>query len=189
MKMNLLLVFVILNIQSFSQEFPQIITKDSLSKDIPSEYAMLDSASGNLNRDEYRDLLIVFKKHDESETSDVNDNPVDRPLLIYLGKPDGKYQLVARNDKTVMCYSCGGMWDDPYEGLAIKNGYFTIEHYGGSAWRWSRYITFKYSEKDSKWYLHKDGGDSYHANDPENVEIDIKTVDDFGIVEFEVFEY
>ena len=189
MKINILLIFVILSTQSYSQEFPQTITKDSLFKNIPSEYAILDSASGNLNRDEYRDLLIVFRKNNESETSDVIDNPVDRPLLIYLGKPDGKYHLTARNDKAVLCYGCGGMWGDPHEGLAIKNGYFTLENYGGSAWRWSRYITFKYSEKDSKWYLHKDGGDSYHANDPENVETNIKTVDDFGIIEFEVFEY
>ena len=189
MKMNFLLVFVIISVQSFGQEFPQTITKDSLFKNIPSDYSILDSASGNLNRDEYQDLIIVFKKNDEAEISDINDKPVNRPLLVYIGTPDGKYQLVARNDKAVLCYNCGGMWGDPYEGLAIKNGYFTIEHYGGSAWRWSCYITFKYSEKNSKWYLYKDGGDSYHTSDPENVETKVKTVDDFGIIEFEVFEY
>ncbi|MBU8892163.1 MAG: hypothetical protein KOO66_05255 [Bacteroidales bacterium] len=189
MKIKLLIFLSLLGTRTIGQEFPQTITKDSLFENISAEYAILDSAYGNLNRDEYPDLLIVFKKNNESEISDVIDNVVDRPLLIYLGKPDGKFSFVARNDKAVLCYDCGGIWGDPYEGLAIKNGYFTIEHYGGSAWRWSRYITFKYSEKDSKWYLHKDGGDSYHNSDPENVETNIKTVDDFGIIEFEVFEY
>jgi len=189
MKIKLFLFFSLLGIQASSQEFPQTITKDSLFKNIPSNYSILDSVSGSLNRDEYQDLLIIFKKNNEEELSEIEDNPVDRPLLIYLGNSDNKYHLTERNNKAVLCYSCGGMWGDPYEGLAIKNGYFTIEHYGGSAWRWSRYITFKYSEKDSKWYLHKDGGDSYHANDPENVETKVKTVDDFGIIEFEVFEY
>ena len=189
MKIKLLLVLAFVGLKSFAQEFPISLTKDSLAINIPDAFSILDSVSGDLNRDEYKDLLIAYKLINEAEVSDVIDNPAKRPLLVYLGQEDGSYVKAARCDYAVMCVDCGGVWGDPYEGLAIKNGYFTVEHYGGSNWRWTRYITFKYSESDLKWYLHKDGGDSYHSSDPENIETSIKTVDDFGIIEFKDFEY
>ncbi len=189
MKTKLLIVLSVISLHVFGQEFAQEINIDSLDIYTPEGYAILDSSFGDLNRDEYKDLLIVFNRVDESDISDVIDNPADRPLLIYTGNEDGILNLAARSDKVVLCVDCGGVWGDPYEGMVIKKGYFTLEHYGGSNWRWTRYITFKYSEEDAKWYLHKDGGDSYHSGDPENVETILKTVKDFGIVEFEKFEY
>jgi hypothetical protein len=71
----------------------------------------------------------------------------------------------------------------------IKNGYFSIEHYGGSAERWTRTITFKYSTTDSSWYLHKDGHESFSAVD-ENAKKTTKiyTVKDFGKVKFTDFD-
>ena len=189
MRISFVLFIMFIGNQIFCQGFPKVIYKDSLTRSTPNSYEILDFVSGDLNRDEFNDLLIAYRKKEEVEISENTGEDVSRPLLIYLGNIDGFYYLTARCNKAVLCSSCGGMWGDPFVGLVIKNGYFTIEHYGGSAWRWSRYITFKYSETDSNWYLHKDGGDFYHALDSENVETEIKTVKDFGIIKFENFEF
>ena len=77
---------------------------------------------------------------------------------------------------------------DPFMGIKIKNGYFSVEHYGGSSWRWTRIITYKYSKQDKEWFLHKDGSESFHASEPQKVETKIKTTKDFGQIKFEEFD-
>lgn len=155
---------------------------------VPEGYALLDTTAGDLNLDPVPDLVVVLKKKDEETTSDVSEHPELRPLLILLGQADRTYQLAARNDKAVYCVDCGGMMGDPYMETVIKKGYFSVEHYAGSAWRWTRTITFRYAPADGKWYLHKDGGDSFHAAEPEKVKTSVKTVKDFGKVPFEQFD-
>ena len=155
---------------------------------VPKDYSILDTATGNLNLDEYPDMILVLKKNGEEKTSDVVDHPEKRPLLILVGQPDGTFKLVARNDNTVYCVDCGGMMGDPYQGITIKNGYFSVEHYGGSAWRWTRIITYKYSKAENYWFLHKDGSDSFHATEPEKVESEILTTKNFGKVPFDKFD-
>lgn len=160
----------------------------SFSKFIPSGYSVLDSALGNLNGDNLTDAILILKKNGEEKTSDVVDNPEKRPLLILTGNPDNTFTLAARNDNTVFCVDCGGVLGDPYNGITIKNGYFSVEHYGGSSWRWARIITYKYSEAEKGWFLHKDGSESFHASNPEKVETIIKTTKDFGKVPFVNFD-
>ncbi len=155
---------------------------------VPKDYSILDTATGNLNLDEYPDMILVLKKNGEERTSNVVDHPEKRPLIILVGQPDGTFKLVARNDNTVYCIDCGGMMGDPYQGITIKNGYFSIEHYGGSAWRWTRIITYKYSKAKNYWFLHKDGSDSFHASEPEKVESEILTTRNFGKVPFDKFD-
>jgi hypothetical protein len=108
--------------------------------------------------------------------------------LILLGQADKTYKLAARNDNTVYCVDCGGAFGDPFDGISIANGNFSINHYGGSSWRWTRFITYKYSPADKNWYLFRDGGDSFHASEPEKVKTTIKTVKNFGKVAFEKFD-
>ncbi|MBT4969295.1 MAG: hypothetical protein HOM80_09840, partial [Bacteroidetes bacterium] len=119
-----------------------------------SGYSILDTTSGDLNRDSFKDLIVIYIKDTEEKTSDVIDNPVYRPLLIYIGQSNGTLKMTAKNEKAVLCYDCGGVMGDPFSQVVIKNGYFTVEHYGGSSWRWTRFVTFKYSTSDSNWYLH-----------------------------------
>jgi len=78
---------------------------------------------------------------------------------------------------------------DPYVSIVIKKGYFSIEHYGGSSWRWQRIITYKYSPVDKEWYLHRDGTVSFNAGDPDKTtEITGRTAKDFGKVRFGDFD-
>lgn len=125
-------------------------------------FTLLDSASGDLNNDGYRDLILILKNHTEVEMSDTT-----RPLLILHGSKNKTYTLIARNDHIVLCQACGGVMGDPYASLVVKHNYFSVEHYGGSNWRWTRIITFKYDLKTKQYVLHKDGGESFHTSDPD----------------------
>jgi len=170
--------------------FKQVV--DNLTSELleflPTNYSVLDTVSGDLNLDGINDYILVLKKNGEDTLSNVIDNPEKRPLLILLRDKNNKLKLVRRNDNTVYCIDCGGMMGDPFMGITIKNGYFSVEHYGGSAWRWTRIITYKYSKQDNEWFLHKDGSESFHASEPEKVESNIKTIKDFGNVKFEEFD-
>ncbi|KAF2509109.1 hypothetical protein [Flavobacterium foetidum] len=149
---------------------------------------MLDTASGDLNLDKIKDLIVVLKKNGEDTLSVDIDNPERRPLLILLRDKENKLKFARRNDNTVYCIQCGGMLGDPFMGITIKNGYFSVEHYGGSNWRWKSIITYKYSKKDKEWFLYKDGLESFQISDTENVKTEIKTAKDFGRVKFQDFD-
>jgi len=144
-------------------------------------YEILGFAVGDLNRDEFpTDAVLALRKTDEADED-------ARPLLLLVRGPAGQLSFAGRNDNVVLCAECGGMMGDPYSGIVIKDGYFSVEHFGGSAWRWSHIVTFKHADEKLGWTLHKVGGDSFHTADPEAVETKVKTVADFGLVHFATF--
>jgi hypothetical protein len=152
----------------------------NINQFVTDGFEVLDTASGDINLDGILDLLIILKDKDEHKKGDEK-----RPLLLLIRNKENKLSLSYRNDNVVYDISSGGVFGDPYEGITIKNGYFSIEHYGGSNWRWTKIITFKYSKSDNNWYLHRDGGESYHTSKPEKAETKVKTTKDFGKVTFE----
>lgn len=159
-----------------------------ISNQLPKGYEILDATSGDLNKDALPDWVIILKKPNEDKTSDVVDHPEKRPLLLFTGTANHHFKLMARNNNAVYCVNCGGMMGDPFQAVTIKNGYFSVEHYGGSGWRWTRIITFKYNPADKQWYLYKDGGESFHASDPDNSKTKVLTQKNFGKVAFERFD-
>jgi hypothetical protein len=173
---------------AYKTDIQKIALSPDISAFIPAGFSIMDTARGDLNLDGLNDLILVLKQNNEAELADSLENPVNRPLILLLGKADNTFEQARRNDQVVYCLNCGGIWGDPYNGITIKNGYFSVEHYGGSNWRWTRIITFKYSAKDKEWYLHKDGGDTYHTSDPDKVETKVQTTKDFGIVKFAAFD-
>lgn len=184
-----LLLFSGLSLQAVAQAPKlKVNTPPALKQFVTTGYDVLDITYGDLNRDAYPDAIMVLYKIGEEKTSDVIDHPEKRPLLLLLGQADKTYKVAARSNNAVYCVDCGGQMGDPFTGISIKKGYFSVEHYGGSGWRWTRIITFKYSPVDKRWYLHKDGGESYHATDPEKSETKVKTVKNFGKVPFERFD-
>ena len=151
-------------------------------------YSILDTATGDLNGDAYADKLLLLKKGGEDTSSDVSEHPEKRPLLLLTGQAGGTYKLAARGDNTVLCVDCGGVMGDPYMQLVIKNSYFTAEMAGGSSWRWTRTVTFKYAPSEHNWFLFKDGHESYHSSEPDKVETKLYTAKDFGKVSFSQFD-
>lgn len=191
----LLIVFLCASI-SFGQKANKSTIKSETLTDLPDElkefvppgFSFLGGEKGNLNLDKFPDIVLILKKDNEKETSDVIENPEKRPLLILLGQADKTYKLAARNDSTVYCVDCGGAFGDPFDSISITNGNFSVNHYGGSSWRWTRIITYKYSPTDKTWYLFRDGSESFHASEPEKVKTTIKTAKNFGKVPFEKFD-
>ncbi len=186
--MKLLFSILLIASNASGQDFKKEGAFSFLTTFQPDGYVILDTASGDLNRDEYRDLIVVYKHSDEKNLSTGPEEPLPRPLLIYIGQGGDSLRLAKYSQTAVYCLECGGVFGDPFSRVVIKNGYFTIEHYGGSSWRWTRFVTFTYSPQDTTWLLHRDGGESYHTSDPDNSTQTMKTVKDFGKVRFEDFD-
>lgn len=146
-----LLFFIIISQVFYAQE-------SKLKSFIPEGYKILDSTKCDLNQDGFTDYIVILKNDKETVESEMK-----RPLLIIEGNKTGTLKMVAKNDDVVLCFDCGGIFGDPYSGITVKKNYFSIEHYGGSNWRWTRIITFKYDQKSQKYILHKDAGESFHV--------------------------
>jgi hypothetical protein len=155
---------------------------------LPAGYTVLAAEPGDLNRDALPDWLVVLHRPDEQKTSDVVAHPTKRPLLVFVGGAGGTYTLAARSDNAVYCVDCGGMMGDPFMHLTIKKGYFTVEHYGGSAQRWTRFVTFKYDPTARTWLLHRDGSEQFDATDPEHSTTTATTTKNFGRVPLAKFD-
>lgn len=174
-------------VSSYKMMEDEVPVPAALRKYIPKGYEALNITVGDLNLDKYPDLIMVLRKKGEESTSDVNDHPEKRPLLIFTGQANKTYQLAARSDNAVYCVNCGGMMGDPFTGITIKKGYFSVEHYGGSAQRWTRIITFKFSAADKNWLLYKDGHERFYATEQDKPKTTIYTAKDFGKVNFDQF--
>ena len=119
----------------------------------------------DLNGDGRVDFILVLEK--ESPAKDQDEFPVDqRPLLILLRGADGKLTLAKRNDQIIMCSLCGGAFGDPFASVIAKRNSFSVEHYGGSAWRWQYSYQFNYSRIDKTWQLVRVQELSFHAFEP-----------------------
>lgn len=170
--------------QTFTAAPEAVATVALLSRLFGQGYTVLDTATGDLNLDAWPDKIIILKKDGEDSISGAL-----RPLLILTGLEHNQYKFETRNDSVVMCQDCGGVFGDSYEHITIKKGYFSIEHYGGSSWRWSRIITFKYLKDQNGWVLHRDAGESYQISNPDNTEEIITNKADFDKLPFEKFSY
>ena len=144
-------------------------------------FAILNTTFGDLNNDAYIDAIVVLKHQDEEK---INKDKA-RPLMLFLGQVDGDFKLHKRNDKLVDCFRCGGAMGDPFQDIVIKKGYFSLEYYGGSAWRWSKVVTFRYNKEQKDWFLHRIGEHYFNASDPEKVTKKMKTNKDFGVLPFD----
>jgi len=196
MKFLIITVLFTFNIsaQNFNKEPIKLNAKDQILKFIPSGYQILDTVRGNLNNDNYDDYIVVLKKYNEEQLSrTANTEDLKRPLIILVGTSENKLILKGRNDNSVLCISCSGaIHGDSFEGIKIKNSYFSIEHHtvGGND-KWSRIITFKYDSSKNNWFLHRDGMEFFGWNPDQNGEAIIKTGEtiltrkNFGTVSFE----
>lgn len=166
-----------------------LILHEEIMRYIPDSMEILDTSSGNLNLDAKDDLIVILKTKNEQDREDVYDNP-NRPLLIFIKLVDGRYQFKGQNNKLVKCIRCGGSMGDPFVDVVIKNGYFSVEHYGGSRERWMQTTTFKYNKAEQNWLLHRDAEEvidvmSEDSDEPKTISSTMKTAKDFGIIKFQ----
>jgi len=129
----------------------------SLSQDfrsfIPNDYDTLYDgvARGDLNKDGIEDIVIVIGskwEQDENWSEKASDSNVAPRLLIILFGTDSGYVQIAKNDKAILCKDCGGIFGDPFAGIEINKNVLSINHYGGSNWRWGYTHKFRFQDKD-----------------------------------------
>ncbi|TDW52200.1 hypothetical protein EV144_101888 [Flavobacterium sp. 270] len=172
------------------------VAADNLKTFIPKDYEAINVAKGDLNLDEFNDVILVLRKSTEETTSNYNENKPDkRPLLILLGQKNNTYKLAFKNDNAVYCIDCGGVFGDPFTGISIKKGFFSIEHGISGGHHWENISTFKYNKAKENWFLYKDHYLNYVLNSDTSdnaealvVDVDkLKTVKDFGEISFQNF--
>ncbi len=171
MKTTVLFLFCCLAKTAFSQQTEK--TPPEINAFIPAGFEVLDFAKDDINNDKLVDYILVCKSKKEAE-----DGGLPRPMLLILQDANKKYKVVKRSDKIIMCAGCGGVMGDPFSGIEIKDGNFTIQHYGGSSWRWSKDATFRFDGKNN-WVLNLEKNMTFHASEPE------KTLREYSIPENE----
>lgn len=127
---------------------------------------LLAQAQADLNGDGRPDYVFILEKQ-KAKDDDPDIETGQRPLFVALRGTDGRLTVVKRNDKVVLCSTCGGVFGDPFASLDVDGKTFTVSHYGGSNWRWSNSYKFGYSRRDQSWQLTQVEESSYHTSDPE----------------------
>ena len=154
-------------------------TADAVPRDVQpfveKQTTVLAVERGDLNRDGREDAIVVLEPRDPEQS---------RPLLILVRDEKGALRLAKRSAKIVGCHDCGGAMGDPFQGVTIEKGRFTVEHYGGSSWRWSSSFTFGWSRRDASWQLIRVEHSSFHASDPDSEKTTVHTPPkDFGLID------
>lgn len=140
---------------------------------IPDSTSVCQAYSGDLNRDNFDDIILRFKKENESETSEH--------FYLFTGQNNGTYKLIAQNDNIELDNVDGHSFDK----IVIKKGYFSLEYSGyGNTSGTYEIVTFKYSEADKNWLLHRVGSKFVHRYGDGNSKEEITTPKDFGKILF-----
>lgn len=157
----------------------QKVETGTISDFILPGYSILDSALGDFNGDKRPDMVLILKNIHEEDSTELT-----RPLLVLMGKAGGSFLQIGRNDSIVLCKGCGGVWGNPFDGLTVKGMFFSIEHYGGSRYRWTKVITFRYDDKLKNFVLYRDAGINYDNTNPEVVDDVLYNKTDWGKLRF-----
>lgn len=180
-------IFLCWLMQSNAQKLYDNLPK-TISIFLPDKYKMIDTTQGYLNHDNIKDIIIVIEPIVET-VSAGNDLSGNRTLLILFGQTGRTYKLYAKSKEVVKCNMCGGVAGDPFAGIEITKGYFTVKHFGGSTSKWEDAITFKFNKHKRKFYLHRREITNFNPEDLENEDEKkiITTEKDFGIISFEAY--
>jgi hypothetical protein len=112
---------------------------------IPDNYSIVDSVSGDLDKDSFKELVVAYNTGPENEIDGV-----PRELVIYKLK-NNKWTEWKRSSQALYGSRDGGMMGDPFGEIEIENGILLISQYGGSSWKWG--FTDKYRFQDGGFYL------------------------------------
>ncbi len=151
-----------------------VMLRMKIKNHIPDSTYEFRAYSGDLNHDIFDDIILRFKIRNEPESSEH--------FYIFIGQNNRTYKLVEKNDSIELDGADGTVFDK----IVIKNGYFSLEYtgYGNTSGSYN-IITFKYSEEDKNWLLHRQGSTFVHRYFTEEKPTEnISTQKDFGKILF-----
>ena len=132
---SLLLLTLCFGVKTFSQTIP-----------IPINYSIVDTASGDLDKDGIPELVVAYNTKKPKEDNES----VPRELIIYK-KQDGQWTVWKKSLQALYKSKDGGMMGDPFGEIVIKNNILLISHNGGSSWKWGHTDIYRY--QDGAFYL------------------------------------
>ncbi len=193
--MKLLIFFILLlaSKTTFAQKFsfPKLTVESSNPmSNLPEKWNVIDSASGDLNKDNQQDLAFILEYQTAVEEQRAYGNyeielikEVQKPrlLVIYFKVKNSKYQLALQNNDFILRSEEGGKMGEPLKSMSIADNKLSLSFEGGNDWRWKLNYDFEYQLKvwalvnANNVYYHKDSGEMVDKQ-YDFVERTIKTV-------------
>jgi len=137
--------------QCFS--YPSIKSNGKAVTDFaPTDWIILDSAYGDLNKDGLKDAAIILQHKDSVALAENEDTVLTQPriLLILFKNPNNNgYRLTEQSNSFILKHDNSAM-DDPYQAMAIAKGVLEVKFrffYNIGSWyiTAARY-TFRYQQ-------------------------------------------
>jgi len=158
-------LFLIMTLSSVAQEKP---LPAELKPFVRSGYEVLDWGTEDLNGDKRKDYVLILKKQGEDTAGVESDVWIFPRLFLLLERQkDQTFKTVVENKDLVMCRHCGGVMGDPYDGLILKPGEIHLNFYGGSGFKWSVTLFFRYDALKNNWLLEEENLWSFDAMLPD----------------------
>ena len=115
----------------------------SQSIPVPTNYSVIDSAFGDLDKDGIDELVIAYNT--KSKDEEISEG-VPRELIIYK-KVNTNWTVWQKSMQALYGSRDGGMMGDPFGDISIEKGVLNISQNGGSSWKWSHIDKYRYDGK------------------------------------------
>ena len=158
--MRTVLTFILLFISAFlwgqGVLYPTINTKGQQLKDfIPAGWMILDTATGDLNKDNLQDAAIILQHKDSiAMIKDVEDTVITQPrilIILFKNRADNSLELVQQSNSFILMHDSPTM-DDPFQELNIYAGILEIKFrlfYNMGSWNASTAsYKFRYQKRE-----------------------------------------
>lgn len=114
---------------------------------LPKDIRIKDICEGDIGNDGIKDVAVVFEyAGDATKDAWYPDEVNDRVLFVYREIRDEYYVVSCKNYNLIKGRTEGGVFGDPYNGIAIEDGMLKVSDYGGSSLRWGHEYYFGYHD-------------------------------------------
>ena len=164
----------------------------SLRSFVPAGYQVILQKKGDLNLDGKSDALLILGPRNEAQRyearTDVNADLPPRLLLLLTGVAGNQYQLRVRSATATYRFGYCSNFRDSLDGIRLKRGKFTIDHYSGQITRTARTTTFTYHPATANWLLTEDEQAMFYSMNPEDQHISSLLKHRVSLSKFNIYE-
>jgi hypothetical protein len=140
-----LTAFIFCGVQSFAQVTDDAVERrltQEFQSFIPAGYIVFDTATAGFDTDGQKDIAIAAMQKDMPDSS---------RYPVVLKNNNNTYIASSKCNAAILCRGCAGVFGDPHAGISLSKNVLAINHYGGSAWRWTNNISFRF--QNNQWRL------------------------------------